>query len=103
MGTISEQLNQFKGLLAQARQNLDESKTQEAEKIVLDAIKIDEMAPEPYDFLEEIYLLKGNHQKANEYKQIAQAIRKKVWGNQVEAEIRGHHEMLGEASRHEIP
>ena len=67
------------------------------------ALKLDDHGAATYDAMANLFEAKGEAEKYAQWREKAQLVRKQAWQRQVEAEARGHHDLLGEPGRHEIP
>lgn len=103
MTTPSEEVRTFTGLMQAARDFIDQKRWNDALDVLKKATELDRLHPGPYEHLGTVYEALGQPEEARFYRSRAKAIREEIWKREVEAEIRGHHEMIGEASRHEIP
>ncbi len=103
MNTAKQDLQRIQALHGQARQALAESRWEDAERAGAEALALDEQHAPSYDLMAEICEARQSADKAEEWRAKAGVIRKQVWQRQVEAEARGHHEVLGKPSRQEIP
>ena len=103
MDTPKKDLNQIRSLHEQARRALAQSRWDEAEQAAHGALALDENHAPSYDLMSEIYSSRQMDAEARNWREKAAEIRKQVWQRQVEAEARGHHEVLGVPGRHEIP
>lgn len=79
------------GLWADARRALEQ------------AIALDPLQPKPLEALADVMRNLHDPDRAEELRQRAKTLRQEQWQRQVEAEIRGQHELIGSAARHEIP
>lgn len=95
-------LEQLKGLWATARRHLEAGRPEEAEEAAREALRLEENAPKTLDLLADVVEARGRTEEAEQLRARAKALRKEAWARQVEAELRGGHETLGEAIRHEL-
>jgi uncharacterized protein HemY len=89
--------------LETGRQAIAKGEWSKAEEAVRQAIALDEHQAPSYELMAALFEAQGREPEATEWREKAKLVRRQVWQRQVEAEARGHHEMLGEPSRHEIP
>lgn len=90
-------------LLERARGLLGEKRLSEAGELVKRALAIDENHPQSCLLMADILAEGGGIEESSLWRCKAADLRKRAWQRKVEAEARGHHELLGEAGRHEIP
>lgn len=74
-----------------------------AEAAIRQALELDEHNAACFDLMATLFEAQGKEPQAAEWREKAKHVRRDAWQRQVEAEARGHHEMLGGPSRHEIP
>ncbi len=98
-----KELEAIKGLLETARRHLEEGDWDAAEKAVRDALALDENHVPTCAAMTDVFEARGNPAEAGQWRAKAEQVRLRAWQRQVEAEARGHHDMLGEPSRKEIP
>ena len=103
METPIKEIEHRKQLLEEARLHLAEGKLDMARKLALEAIPLDEFCAQSFELLAEISDLERHSDEAAQWRQKAKDVRYEVWKKGVEAEVRGHHDVLGTAVRHEIP
>lgn len=103
MKTPNKELNAVKAFLQTAQRKIAEGAWEEAEKAAREALRLDENHAAPYLVMGEVLEAQGKAAEAGEWRDKAERVRKEAWQKQVEAEARGHHEVLGTPGRHEIP
>ena len=96
-------LETVKRLLEEAREKMAAEAWEEAEKAAREALALDEHHAPAYDLMGEIFEAREMGEEAEQWREKAKLVRRQAWQRQVEAEARGHHEMLGAPGRHEIP
>lgn len=74
-----------------------------AQAAIESALKLDEHHAPSYEGMAHLFEAKGDAEQSAEWREKSQLVRKQAWQRQVEAEARGHHDLLGEPGRHEIP
>lgn len=90
-------------LIGEARAAIGGQQWERAEKALKEALALDENNHKICDLLAETSRGREEPEQAETWRKRAEETRKKAWQRQVEAEARGHHEVLGEPGRHEIP
>ncbi|MBI4084091.1 MAG: tetratricopeptide repeat protein [Candidatus Lambdaproteobacteria bacterium] len=75
----------------------------EAEAAFREALALDPKHPRVHELLAKALEGQGRAAEAEPHRARARALRRAAWQRQVEAEARKQHELLGEATRHEIP
>jgi Flp pilus assembly protein TadD len=103
MDSPVKDLARIGALLTQARERLAVGSAAEAEASVLEAAALDPRNAQVLDLLAEIHAQAGQPDRARREREQAKQLRREAWQRQVEAEARGHHELLGEPIRHELP
>jgi two-component SAPR family response regulator len=96
-------LDRIKALLQAAREALQAGRHAEAVQCAREALGLDALNPRPAELLAEIHRAAGQPELAARDAALAKYLREQAWQRQVEAEARGHHDLIGEASRHELP
>ncbi|MDH5753143.1 MAG: hypothetical protein OEZ59_12100 [Deltaproteobacteria bacterium] len=97
-----KELELLRKLVKEARELLEAGQHADAETRILEAIELEPKAARPMEILADIDEAMGRAELAEQHRLQAKMLRKEAWQKQVEAEIRGKHEMLGEAVRHEL-
>ncbi len=98
-----KELKAIEQWLEAGRQDIAGGRWEKAEAAIREALALDENHPGTYDLMATLFEAQGNEPMAAQWRERARQVRKDAWTRQVEAEARGHHEMLGEPGRHEIP
>jgi Tfp pilus assembly protein PilF len=96
-------LRKVSTLLDSARERIAAEEWDAAQAELEAALKLDEHNAAIYDAMADLFEAKGGAGKSAQWREKAQLQRKQAWQRQVEAEARGHHDLLGEPGRHEIP
>jgi len=96
-----KELEQLEALHKKARDFIEKKAFEEADLLLKEALQIEANNPRTLDLMAKSALGKGDEDKAGQLKAQADMLRKEAWQKQVEAEIRGHHEVMGEAVRKE--
>jgi hypothetical protein len=96
-------VEQIAVLLEEARACTATEEWQAAQAAVDQALLLDENHAPSYDAMADVCDAMGQADKAAQWRDKSNLVRKQAWQRQVEAEARGHHELLGEPGRHEIP
>ena len=96
-------VEQTKALLEEGRGRIAAQDWEAARLAIEAALKLDENSPSTYEAMADLFGAMGEPDKCDEWREKAQLVRKQAWQRQVEAEARGHHDLLGEPIRHEIP
>lgn len=99
--TASEVLARFEKLLEQARTLREAGRLDEAHAAAHEAMLLDEKNPRPLEALAHVAEARGRPEEAERLRGRAGTLRKEAWQRQVEAEIRGQHELWGDPLRHE--
>jgi Tfp pilus assembly protein PilF len=103
MHTPQQILAEVEALLQEAKNSSAGQDWETAQQAIEAALKLDENNPPAYDAMAECLEARGEAGQAEAWRERAKLVRKQAWQRQVEAEARGHHDLLGEPSRHEIP
>ena len=103
MDSPGKDVEQFDRLMAEAAAAMEGQNWTEAQAALDQAVAIDPLQPKSYELLAEVCVGLHDSDQAERYRTRAKAIRQEQWQRQVEAEVRGQHEVLGKPSRHEIP
>ena len=96
-------LQDINSLVEAARERVAAGDWSAARADIEAALKLDENSAASYDAMAELLEAKGESEESAQWREKAKLVRKQAWQRQVEAEARGHHDLLGEPSRHEIP
>lgn len=96
-----KELEQLKSLQSAAKTHLDESALDQAQTCLEQAQSIEPGNPRTLELMSRLAEGRGDAQGAERLKEKAATLRKEAWQRQVEAEIRGKHELMGEAIRKE--
>lgn len=99
----AEDWKAVKEFVERGRGYIAEEKWVEAEKAARDALALDENHAPTFDLIADIFEGMGKGRDAEEWRAKGVLVRKQAWQRQVEAEARGHHDLLGEPGRKEIP
>ena len=103
MESPAKEFEAYNQLLREAQTCLDEKLWEEAKSKLERAAEIDPLQAKPLAMLAEVYDGLGDGKQSDTLRARAKAIREEKWKREVEAELRGRHDMLGETSRHETP
>jgi hypothetical protein len=98
-----KELREIETLLGRARTEIATQKWDMSEKTLGEVLKRDMHNADAHDLMAEIAHGRKDIAGEQRWRASANAIRKSAWQRQVEAEVRGHHEVFGEPGRHEIP
>jgi len=96
-------LERIRALLQSAVAALQAGRHAEAMLSAREAQELDPLNPRPPELLAEIHRAAGKPELAAREADLAKYLRKQAWEREVEAEARGHHDLIGGASRHELP
>lgn len=96
-------LERVQALLAQAREHLQAGRLDEAERAALEAQELDPNNPKVPELRAAVSRALGHAELAARHEAQAKHLRDLAWKRAVEAEARGHHDLLGQAARHELP
>ncbi len=99
MDSPGKDLERFDRLLAEAAEAMEGQRWNEAQTALEQALAIDPLQPKPYDLLAATCDGLHDGDQAERYRSRAKAIRQEQWQRQVEADVRGGHEILGDPSR----
>ena len=100
---VGDQLAHVETLIHETRLQLDAGHWEEAAGLSAQAVELDPENALPYQLLAESHERMGHEAEAAKYRDVAKAKREAQWKRNVEAEIRGRHELMGGVVRHEIP
>ena len=103
MSDLVKDMEAISDLIEESRSLIDNENWEAAAAILEKVVELDPNQPKSYDLLADTWEKLGQAQKAQSSRSHAKAIREERWKREVEAEARGQHEMMGKASRHEIP
>lgn len=96
LAKVHDMTEQAKGLLA-------DRNWEEAERVLTEAIGLDERNAFAIDLLAKCYEGAGKTELAEKTHARAKLTREENWKREVEGDIRSHHEMMGKKVQHEIP
>jgi len=103
MGSPAADYQKLKDLMAEAKGHIANKDWKQAIAVLDAAVTLDTKFDHPHDLLAVVYDNLNEAEKAQHQRQIAKNLRKEHWEREVEADIRSHHDMMGEMIRHEIP
>jgi len=103
MDTPLKELEAFRRHLESAQRAADEGRWNDAKGALEQAAAIDPLHPKPLEALADVMAHLHDPDLADSLRQRAKTLRQEQWQRQVEAEIRGQHELTGNAARREIP
>ena len=103
MDSPQKTLAEIAALHDRAREAIAEKQFVEGQDALAQALSLDENHAPSYDLMAELFEAQENAEEARTWHDKARAVRRQAWQRQVEAEARGHHDMLGKPGRHEIP
>ena len=103
MASPKQIVEQIAVLLEESRACTATEEWQAAQAAVEQALLLDENHASSYDAMADVFDAMGQADKSTQWRDKSKLVRKQAWQRQVEAEARGHHELLGEPGRHEIP
>jgi len=103
MSTPAEEVARQQELLRQAGQLIEATEWARARDVLLQARELDPRCPKVYELLAQAMAGLGDSAEAEALAKQAKAIRRENWARAVEAELRGHHELIGEWARRELP
>ena len=103
MDGLGKDLEAFRQRVQEARAAIEAKRWSEAKHALEAALSIDPLEPRPYDLLASV--MEGLHDpdQAEALRRRAKTLRQERWQREVEAEVRGQHELIGGPARHEIP
>ena len=93
----------IRALIDESRALSDNENWKAAAAVLEKVVEMDPNQPKSHDLLADAWEKLGETRKAQSSRSHAKAIREDKWKREVEAEARGHHEIMGKASRHDIP
>ncbi|MDH4224485.1 MAG: hypothetical protein OEW12_02425 [Deltaproteobacteria bacterium] len=103
MEAPTKELAEIKEFLTKATHFMEAEKWEDARGVLESAQAIDPNNAHICDMLTEVYKGLGDDEQVEVFHARAADIRKHNWEKEVEAEIRGRHDVMGGAARHEIP
>lgn len=103
MNSPLKDIEAIKALVEESRALIENEKWEAAAAVLEKVVELDPNQPKSHDLLADAWEKLGETQKAQSSRSHAKAIREDKWKREVEAEARGHHEIMGKASRHDIP
>ena len=103
MAAPSKDVERIQALLQAARDHLHERRFSHAEAAAQEAHTLDPNSAKPVELLAEVARAAGQTEQAERHAALAKHLRDEAWKRDVEAEARGHHDLLGKASRNELP
>jgi len=103
MDSTAKELEAFRAHLASAQVCIGRQDWPGARAALDSAIAIDALQPKPFDLLADVLARMGQDADAEASRARAKRLRDEQWKRQVEAEVRGQHELIGGPARHEIP
>ncbi|MCZ6748676.1 MAG: hypothetical protein O7D96_05240 [SAR324 cluster bacterium] len=86
-------------LMAEAAETMEGQRWDEAQTALEQVRAIDPLQPKTYDLLADVCDGLNDPGQAGRHRSRAKAIRQEQWQRQVEADVRGGHEILGDPSR----
>lgn len=99
----SAELGDIKVKIDASRQLLEGREWSGAIALLQEIIKSDPVNPTPYDLLARAFEGAGQNEQAADVRAQAKSIRDEQWKRTVEAEIRGRHELVGNAVKRDLP
>jgi len=103
MDSTTKDLEQFRERVAAAQACLERQEWEDARRALDAAIAIDPLQPKPFDLMADVLSHLNRGEQSEAFRTRAKLLRQEQWKRQVEAEIRGQHELIGAPARHEIP
>jgi Tfp pilus assembly protein PilF len=103
MKSTSKELEAFRARLNDAEASMRREDWAAALSALDAAAAIDPLQPKPLDLRAQVFDRLHREEEADRQRALAKTLRHEQWKRQVEAEIRGQHELMGGPSRHEIP
>jgi len=94
LNPVEVDLEHRKKLNHDAEEARAQGRLSEAETLLREALAIDPKHPGTPQKLAEIVAAQGREAEATQLHKMAEALRKEAWQRQVEAEIRGRHEVM---------
>ncbi|HEX7927022.1 MAG TPA: hypothetical protein VF678_05475 [bacterium] len=99
----AQDLERVRALLNAAREHAQAQRWPQAEQAALEAQTLDPNNPKAPELLAEAARAQGRAGDAERHTAQAKHLRDLAWKRAVEAEARGQHEVIGEATRRELP
>jgi Tfp pilus assembly protein PilF len=103
MDTTAVELAAFRERISAAEACIEKQDWEAARQALEAAIAIDALQPKPFDLMAGVLAKQQRGDEAEQFRARAKVLRQEQWQRQVEAEIRGQHELIGGPARHEIP
>jgi len=103
MDTTGKILEEIRALQAESRRLLDEDSIADAMERIDEALALESINLGTLTLRAEALERLGKEEAAKQLHMRIKALKREAWQRQVEAEIRGHHEVLGDPIRHETP
>jgi Tfp pilus assembly protein PilF len=103
MDSTAKELEAFRERLGAAQACLARQDWEGARRALDDAIAIDPLQPKPFDLMADVLSHLNRGEESATFRTRAKLLRQEQWKRQVEAEVRGQHELIGAPARHEIP
>ncbi len=100
---IAEEMQQLETLLRTSHEYLDLGRWQDAAALLQQAIALDPKAVRAYELMAQALEGLGLPVEAAKFHKLAKANRDEQWKRSVEAEIRSHHDVVGNVVKHEVP
>ena len=97
MESPAKDIEAYNQWLREAQTCLDGKRWEEAKSKLERAAEIDPLQAKPLAMLAEVYDGLEDGKQADTLRARAKAIREEKWKREVEAEVRGRHDVLGEA------
>jgi Tfp pilus assembly protein PilF len=101
MDSPAQDLKLIRARLEEARRAIEARLWSEAKRALEAAMALDPFEPGPHELMAAV--MEGLHDPdaAETFRRRAKALRQERWQREVEAEIRGQHELMGGPRRHE--
>jgi Tfp pilus assembly protein PilF len=96
-----KELERLQALQKQAHERLEAGQLDEALASVEEALAIEAKNLRSLALKADVLERKGQAEEAGRLRLIAKQLKREAWERQVEAELRGKHDLMGEAIRHE--
>ena len=103
MDSTAKELREFRDMLGSAQTCLERQDWEGARRALDSAIDIDPLQPKPFDLMADVLSHLNRGEESQAFRTRAKLLRQEQWKRQVEAEVRGQHELIGGPARHEIP
>lgn len=101
MDAGSRELERLKELQREGRRLIDQGRLEQASRNLDEALALEERNARTIELMALLAEKQGDAAKAERLQAQAQQYRKEARQREIEAEIRGHHELWGEPGRHE--